>query len=546
MRTAPLLCFVIFVLYSCKAEKNTRTTQNVLIDSVFVNNAQVHEGATIDDINFSDVMIRIRFNMPVDSGHFNNEKITISQGIDRFWDHRFNEDSDELTIKLGDTLKHNTLYRFTFDAGPNAGGNFREGFAFNFVTALDTSPKFPVIPDDSLLTIVQKQTLRYFTEYAHPSGMARDRFGSGDLVSSGGTGFGLMAIITGIERNLLTREEGFKHVNDIVGFLLDAERFHGAYPGWLNGTTGRVNPVSMKDNGGDIVATGFLMQGLLTVREYFRNGSDEEKSLCDTITVLWEDVEWDWYRNNGSNILFRHWSPVYNWDFDMQVSGWNEGLIAYVLAASSPTHPVPKEVYDEGWARNGTYPMKNGEIFYGVRLPLGEDYGGPLSHAHYSFLGLDPRKLSDQYASYWEQNVSHALINHNYCVDNPRKRKGYGPDCWGLTSSDIPNGYTVNSPLNDLGVIAPTAAVSSIPYTPDESLKALKYFYYVLGDRLWGDYGFMDAFNLTSLWFSDSYNAMNQGPIICMIENYRSALLWDLFMSNSEIKNGLTKLGFTY
>lgn len=545
MRTAILLCLTIFLLYSCKAEKNARSTQDILVDSVFINNTQVLEGTTVDDISFAEVMVRIRFNLPVDTGNFNRDKISISHGDDNSWYHTFSEGADELTIKFRDSLRHYSLYRFSFDAGINAGGNFREGFVFNFVTALDTSLKFPVIHDDSLLTIVQKQTLRYFIEYAHSSGMARERFGSGDLVSSGGTGFGLMAIITGIERNLISRKDGFDHVNSIVGFLLGAERFHGAFPCWLNGTTGRVYPVSMTDNGGDIVATGFLMQGLLTVREYFKNGSDEEKTMCDTITGLWEDVEWDWYRKSG-NSLVRYWSPVYNWDFDMQVSGWNDGLIAYVLAASSPTHPVPKEVYDEGWARNGTYPMINGETFYGIRLPLGEDYGGPLSHAHYSFLGLDPRKLSDRYASYWEQNVSHTLINYNYCVENPKRRKGFSPDCWGLTSSDIPNGYTINSPLNDLGVIAPTAALSSMPYTPAESMRALKYFYYVLGDRIWGDYGFMDAFSLSNLWYSDSYNAMNQGSIICMLENYRSALLWDLFMSNSEIKDGLTKLGFTY
>lgn len=527
-------------------ETNIRITQDIMIDSVFVNKAQVLEGTTIDNIDYADVLIKIRFNQPVDTQHFNPDKIIISQGNERPFVYTFNENSDQLILRIIDTLDHNAPGRFTLGAGLNAGGNFREGFSFSFVTALDTSPKLPIISDDSLLTVVQKQTLRYFTEYAHPSGMARERFGSGDQVSTGGTGFGLMAIITGIERNMLSREEGFGQVNSIVEFLLDAERFHGVYPGSLNGGTGKVNPVSMKDYGGDIVSTAFLMQGLLTVREYFRTGNEEEKSLCDTITVLWEDVEWDWYRNNSRNILFRHWSPAYSWDFDVQVSGWGEALIAYVLAASSPTHSVPKEVYDEGWARNGTYPMKNGETFYGVRLPLGEDYGGPMSYAHFSFLGLDPRKLTDEYASYWEQNVSHALINHNYCVENPKGRKGFGPDCWGLTASDIPGGFTVNSPLNDLGVISPTAAISSIPYTPSESMRALKYFYYILGDRLWGDYGFMDAFSLTSLWFSDSCNAMNQGAIICMIENYRSSLLWNLFMSDPEIKDGLTKLGFNY
>jgi hypothetical protein len=190
--------------------------------------------------------------------------------------------------------------------------------------------------------------------------------------------------------------------------------------------------------------------------------------------------------------------------------------------------------------------MKNGKTFYDIMLPLGYDYGGPLFFAHYSFLGLDPRNLSDSYANYWTQNTAHSLINYKYCVANPKKYRGYSAKCWGLTASDIQNSYSASSPTNDLGVIAPTAALSSIPYTPEQSMEALKFFYYVLGDKLWGTYGFYDSFNLTSRWFADSYIAIDQGPIVCMIENYRSGLLWNLFMSNTDIKSGLDKLGFSY
>ena len=159
---------------------------------------------------------------------------------------------------------------------------------------------------------------------------------------------------------------------------------------------------------------------------------------------------------------------------------------------------------------------------------------------------LDPRNLSDTYADYWEQNVAHSKINHEYCKDNPKGYYGYSDGCWGLTACDIPDGYNANSPTNDTGTIAPTAALSSFPYTPEESMKALKYFYYTLGDKLWGDYGFKDSFNLNRNWFASSYLAIDQGPIIVMIENYRSALLWNLFMSNDEVLNGLSNLGFTY
>jgi hypothetical protein len=355
-------------------------------------------------------------------------------------------------------------------------------------------------------------------------------------------------MLVGIERNFITRQEGFERLNKIVNFLNNPEtqKFHGAFPHWLNGSTGKVVPFSTKDNGGDLVETAFLFQGLLTVKEYFKNGSAPERAMCDTIQKLWENVEWSWYQKNQESVLYWHWSPNYNWEMNHQISGWNESLIVYVLAASSPTHPISKPVYDFGWARNGAYPMVNNKFFYGIQLPLGYDYGGPLFFAHYSFLGLDPRNLSDQYAYYWTQNVAHSQINQAYCISNPRNYVGYSANCWGLTASDIQNGYTASSPTNDRGVIAPTAALSSFPYTPQESLKATKFFYYVLGDKIWGEYGFNDAFNLTSLWFADSYIAIDQGPIVCMIENHRTGLLWDLFMANEDVQLGLNKLDFTY
>jgi hypothetical protein len=174
--------------------------------------------------------------------------------------------------------------------------------------------------------------------------------------------------------------------------------------------------------------------------------------------------------------------------------------------------------------------------------------GGPLFWAHYSYLGLDPRGLKDQYVNYWDENKSLTMINYQWCVDNPKKFKGYGPDNWGLTASYSTEFYVAHAPNdeNDKGVITPTAALSSFPYTPIESMKALKFFYYVLGDKIFKEYGFVDAFSLKELWYANSYLAIDQGPIIVMIENYRSQLLWNLFTSCPEVKNGMKNvLGFT-
>jgi hypothetical protein len=329
----------------------------------------------------------------------------------------------------------------------------------------------------------------------------------------------------------------------IVGFLKNnAQRFHGAYSHWLNGTTGAAQPFSAKDDGADLVETSYLMAGLLTARQYFNLANADETTLRNDINTLWQAVEWSWFRKNNENVLYWHWSPNYAWDMNHAIRGWNECLITYVMAASSPTNAIPKIVYDNGWAKNGG--IANGNGYAGHILPLGEPYGGPLFFAHYSFMGINPQSLTDAYANYFTQNRAHSLINYNYCKNNTNWY-GYSESNWGLTASDDIAGYKAHSPTNDNGVISPTAALSSFPYTPDESMKALKFFYYKMGDKLWGPYGFYDAFSLHEPWFASSTLAIDQGPIIVMVENYRSGLIWNLFMSCPEVKTGMTNLGFS-
>ncbi|WP_236665024.1 glucoamylase family protein [Marivirga atlantica] len=413
------------------------------------------------------------------------------------------------------------------------------------------------ISDDSLLNLVQYQTFNYFWEGAEPnSGLACERvhldniYPSNDknIVTTGGTGFGLMAILVGIERGFITREEGFNRFDKMVSFLEKADRFHGAYPHWLNGETGKVKPFSKKDDGGDLVETAFLMQGLLAVRQYFSDGNEQEKALAGRINTLWEAVEWDWY-TQGKDVLYWHWSPNYGWDMNFAVGGYNECLIMYILAASSPTHPISKAAYTEGWARSGA--IANDTTFYDLPTILdhyehSKDPVGPLFWAHYSYLGLNPKGLKDQYGDYWKLNQNHALIHYRYCVDNPKEYEGYGENCWGLTSSYSMRGYAGHNPSRDLGVISPTAALSSFPYTPAESMKFLKFMYQPSLDSLRGKYGPYDAFSFEADWYLPRYLAIDQGPIPVMIENYRSGFVWDLFAKVPEVQKGLEKLGFSY
>ncbi|SHL38956.1 hypothetical protein SAMN05444266_103168 [Chitinophaga jiangningensis] len=402
----------------------------------------------------------------------------------------------------------------------------------------------PQLGDSALLTLVQQRTFDYFWKFAHPvSGLAPERTPTPETVTIGGSGFGVMAIIVGVERGFVTREQGLDRLLKIVNFLWKADNYHGIWPHWMNGATGKTIPFGRKDDGGDLVETAFMFQGLLAVKQYFNRDTPKETELRNKITWMWNDAEWSWYTQGGQSVLYWHWSPNNGWSMNHQIHGWNECLITYILAVASPNFPVSPKVYHQGWAMSNYF--YNGKSYYGIKLPLGFDYGGPLFFAHYSFLGLDPRGLKDRYADYWEQNKNHTLINRQYCIENPKHFKGYGPDCWGLTASDNHEFYNAHSPTNDLGVITPTAALSSFPYTPEYSMQALKYFYNKVGNRLWGEYGFYDAFNESVGWYDNQYLAIDQGPIVVMIENYRSGLLWRLFMSNPEIQEALRKLEFS-
>ncbi|HXB35249.1 MAG TPA: glucoamylase family protein [Puia sp.] len=427
------------------------------------------------------------------------------------------------------------------------GDSIKNTAKISLVTALDTTNKFPLISDSALLTLVEQQTFNYFWNGADAnSGMAKER-ASQTEVTTGGSGFGVMSMLVAVQRGFITRAQALTRISTIVNFLTNsATTYHGAFSHWINGETGATIPFSTDDNGGDIVETSYMIQGLLCARQYFNSTTDpNEISLRTAINTIYNNVDWNWYRQNGQNVLYWNWSPNYNFAINVRVQGWCEAMIAYILGASSPndTAAIPPVVYTAGWAQNGA--EKNGNAYYGITLPLGPSYGGPLFFAHYSFLGINPNGLSDAYANYWTQNTAHATINYSYCVANPGHFNGYDSSCWGLTASDDgQQGYLAHSPTSDNGTVSPTAAISSLPYSPTQSMNALRFFYYKLGNKIWGQYGFIDAFNLTDIWFDNDYLAIDQGPEIVMIENYRSGLLWNLFMSCPEIQAGMTNLGF--
>lgn len=524
---------------------NFRTAKGVFdLISISIDGEELNTTERIYDVS-RNFKIVVEFSAPLRVGSIDDFITIASQGLSIGLTLDLSNNNTQLTLAPKDQL--DPIKKYTIDIGDELESEDSRtfaGFIKDFYTEIDPTPKFPAISDEELLNLVQEQTFKYFWDFGHPvSGLARERNTPGETVTSGGSGFGIMAILVGIERGFITRAEGIDRLEKIVNFLGQADRFHGAWSHWLNGATGKVIPFSANDDGGDLVETSYLAMGLITARQYLDGGDTQESNVIDAINDLWQSIEWDWYTQNENSLTW-HWSPNFEWEKNLKIRGWNEALITYIMAAASPTHSMDKAVYEEGWSRNGG--MANGSDFYGITLPLGNDYGGPLFFEHYTFMGLDPRNLSDQHASYWQQAVNHTAINRAYCIDNPLNYVGYSTHSWGLTASDGNSGYSAHSPTNDRGVITPTAALSSFPYTPVHSMEALKHFYYTLGDMLWGEYGFYDAFNFTGGWVADSYLAIDQGPIIIMIENHRTGLLWELFMSAPEVQTGLNKLGFTY
>lgn len=408
------------------------------------------------------------------------------------------------------------------------------------------------LPDDALLELVQRQHFRYFWEGAHPdSGLAFDRRTSGtrardavnEPITIGGSGFGVMALIVAAERGWVTRTAAVERLQRMLALLTRARCYHGAFPHFMHGRTGATIPFGRKDDGADLVETSLLMMGLLCAREYFAADTPDEAAVRGRISLIWNDVEWSWFTQGGRDVLYWHWSPFHGWAMNHEIRGWNECLITYVLAAASPRYPIEPEVYHRGYASGPGF--ANRKSWYDVGLPLGMDYGGPLFFAHYSFCGLDPRGLTDRYADYWAQNVHHVRVNRAHCIANPGQFVGYGECCWGLTASDDPWGYSAHAPDNDNGTISPTAALASLPYAPSEVMTVLRHFLREHGKRLWRELGFVDALCPAQDWYADTFLAIDQGPIVVMIENHRTQLLWNLFMRVPEVQSGLERLGFS-
>lgn len=415
-----------------------------------------------------------------------------------------------------------------------------------------------------LLTQVQEASFRYFYHYRHPvSGLAREKTpycraaSISDLTpryighvrdirrlcTTGATGMGMFNLVVGVERGFITRDEGARWALQMLRFLSEkAERFHGAFSHWLNGDTGKTRKFAGKeDNGADTVETAFLASGFIVLREYFTADTPAEREIRALSDSLWKSIEWKWFTRTGEQgaPLYWHWSPDYAWAKNHRVRGFNEAAILYILAVGSPTHAIHPDSYHKSWRHPG---YGNERTEFDVPMVLGRGLGPPIFWTHYSYLGLDPRKISYKGTSYFEHFKRFCEVQVRYAQSKAGEFEGYGP-LWGLTSSMGPNGYQGHRPGDkDDGTITPTAALSSMPYAPKYGVFCLKTMYTKYGGTIWKDFGFTDAFNLSEDWVADSILGIDAGPIAPMIENFRTGICWKTFMRAPEIRYALKKL----
>ena len=427
---------------------------------------------------------------------------------------------------------------------------------------------------EGLLTWIQKCHFEYMWSGARPnSGLARVRYFTDNpshdenTLTIGACGFGIMGLIVGIERGFITREQGLARFEKIISFLEKADRWHGMYSHWIDDRTGKTIAFAGsggEDDGADIVETSFLTAGLLCVRQYLKDGTDREKAIAERIDVIWRAMEWDWFAANDNrhstdanidpkdDCLLWHWSPTVGFKKNFHLEGYNECLLPYILAAASPAFSLSDEQakasYKNGWSRKGGI-VNNGSR-YGVPFLVKHNSGvnevGPMFWVAFSYAGLCLEGYKDENGIDYHKAIgNHALIQYQYCLDNPKKWKTYSENCWGLSAgytSNITTDYQAMRTNNDVGVITSNAALIAMPYTPVQSIAAAKHYFWDI-PGLMGPWGFWDAYS-DSEGVITRYLANNQCPVAPLIENYRTGLLWNLFMSSPEIKIGLQKLGF--
>lgn len=419
------------------------------------------------------------------------------------------------------------------------------------------------VPSD-FVEDLKERTFNYFWEVVDTkTWQTDDRYPSRSFASVAATGFALPAYIIGVHNNYITRDQGAERVHNVLEWLWNAPQgddpegmtgYRGFFYHFLNYETGtRYQQVELST-----IDTALLIAGILTAQSYFDGNNSTEKEIRELADSLYQRVEWNWAMN-GNSTMSMGWHPESGF-IESQWEGYDESMILMVLGLGSPTHPIPDESW-EVWTSTNKWTE-----FYGYEhINFGPLFGHQYSHMFIDFRGIQDDYMREKGIDYFENSRRATLANRAYCIDNPGKFKGYSENIWGLTASDGPanetktiNGKTVkfhtytargaaSGYIVDDGTIVPTAAGGSVPFAPEETLNALYTMKKTFGDKLYAEYGFLDAFNLTyqeNGWFNPDYIGIDQGPIIIQLENYQTELIWNTLKENKYIKNGLIKAGF--
>jgi hypothetical protein len=410
-------------------------------------------------------------------------------------------------------------------------------------TTISATPK--ALDDEAFLDLVQRTAFDYFWYETNPAnGLIKDRSSDPSLSSIAAVGFGLSALTVGIDRGWISREAGRARVLTTLTFLWnsphgpepDATGYKGFYYHFLDMQTGR------RDGDSELstIDTALLLGGVLHVQQYFDQADATEDQIRALADAIYRRVEWPWMQVRAPKVC-HGWTPergflLYDW------GGYNEAMILYLLALGSPTFPIHPEAW-AAWTSSYAWETHYGHAFV-VFPPL---FGHQYSHVWVDFRDIQDPYMRDKGLDYFENSRRATLANRAYAIANPHGWADYGENVWGLTASDIPSSYRARGAPpgeSDDGTITPTAVGGSLVFTPRESLAALRYMYTTYRTRLWGPYGFKDAFNPSIKWFASDYLGIDQGPFVLMLENYRTGRIWNVLMPHAAIQRGLKRAGF--
>ncbi|MDM7914397.1 MAG: glucoamylase family protein, partial [Candidatus Eisenbacteria bacterium] len=403
------------------------------------------------------------------------------------------------------------------------------------------------LTNEALLDTLQRTAFDFFWNEANPAnGLIKDRSTPGSACSIASVGFGLSAILIGIDHGWITRDEGRARILTTLETFWNGPQ--GTAPDGMIGYKGLfyhfldMNTATRTwDCELSTIDSALLFAGILDAREYFTTDDPVDVQVRTLADSLYYRADWNFFRNGNPGILMG-WRPGTGFAGFGQWVGYNEAMILYILAIGSPTHPVPASSWNT-WTSGYHWQTQYGYT-YVIFPPL---FGHQYSHCWIDFRYIQDAHMRGRGITYFENSRRATLAQRNYCIANPFGHIGYGANLWGITACDGPDGYAAHGappPQNDDGTIAPTAPAGSIPFTPDESLAVLQNLYDNYRAMLWGPYGFRDAFNLDRGWWDTDYIGIDQGPIVLMIENYRTGAVWERIERNGDVQWGLHLAGF--